>query len=102
MRDTLYSGKVFRTRNLIDDAKRGALGIGVATSIAAARVIAFPSQMSDLHGRPGAIRCDNGPKRTSQCFTDSCREQDIEIRFIQPDKPDQDACIERFNRAYRP
>ena len=35
MRDTLYSGKVFRTLNVIDEATRGALGIDVAVSRAA-------------------------------------------------------------------
>ena len=101
MRDTLYSGKVFRTLNVIDEANRGALGIDVATSIPATRVVAFLGQMIDLHGRPDAIRCDNGPELISQCFTDWCCEQDIEIRFIQPGKPDQNAYIERFNRTYR-
>ncbi len=101
MRDTLYSGRVFRTLNVIDEANRGALGIDVAVSIPATRVIAFLSQMIDLHGRPSAIRCDNGPELTSQAFTDWCKEQDIELRFIQPGKPDQNAYIERFNRTYR-
>jgi putative transposase len=59
MRDTLYSGRVFRTVNVIDEANRGALGIDIAVSIPAARVIAFLTQMVDLHGRPAAIRCDN-------------------------------------------
>ena len=57
--------------------------------------------MIDLHGRPAAIRCDNGPELTSQTFTAWCKEQDIELRFIQPGKPDQNAYIERFNRTYR-
>ena len=82
MRDTLYSGRVFRTLNVIDEANRGALGIDVAVSIPAARVSAFLAQMIDLHGRPSAIRCDNGPELTSQTFTDWCKDQDIELRFI--------------------
>jgi putative transposase len=84
---------VFRTLNVIDEANRGALGIDVAVSIPAARVIAFLEQMIDLHGRPRAIRCDNGPELTSQAFTDWCKAQDIELRFIQPGKPDQNAYI---------
>ena len=101
MRDTLYSGRVFRTLNVIDEANRGVLGIDVAVSIPAARVVTFLSQMVDQHGRPDAIRCDNGPELMSQTFTDWCKEQDIELRFIQPGKPDQNAYIERFNRTYR-
>jgi putative transposase len=75
MRDTLYSGRVFRTLNVIDEANRGALGIDVAVSIPAARVSAFLAQMIDLHGRPSAIRCNNGPELTSQTFTDWCRNR---------------------------
>ena len=101
MRDTLYSGKVFRTPNVIDEANRGALGIDVAMSNPAARVIAFLTQMIDLHGRPRAIRCDNGSELTSQAFKGGCNEQHIELRFIQPGKPDQNAYIERFNRTDR-
>src|SRR5689334_4628560 len=43
----------------------------------------------------------SGTELTSQLFTDWCKEQDIELRFIQPGKPDQNAYIERFNRTYR-
>jgi len=101
MRDTLYDGRVFRTLNVIDEANRGALGIDIATSIPAARVIAFVAQLIDLHGRPRAIRCDNGQELTSEEFTAWCKEQEIELRFIQPGKPGQNAYIERFNRTYR-
>jgi hypothetical protein len=34
-------------------------------------------------------------------LTDRCRDQDVEIRFVQPGKPDQNACIERFSRTCR-
>ena len=101
MHDALYGGRTIRTLNVIDEANRGALGIDVAVSIPASRVIRFVEQLIEIHGKPSAIRCDNGTELTSQAFTDWCRERSIDIRFIQPGKPDQNAFIERFNRSYR-
>ncbi len=59
MHDTLYSGRTFRTLNVIDEADRGCLGIDLSTSIPAARVIRFVEQLIEIHGKPAAIRCDN-------------------------------------------
>lgn len=101
MHDALYGGRLLRTLNVIDEADRGALGIDVATSIPATRVIRFLEQLIEIHGNPLAIRCDNGSELTSQAFTEWCRRQGIELWFIQPGKPDQNAFIERFNRSYR-
>ena len=90
-----------RTLNVLDEANRGALGIDVATSIPAGRVIRFLEQLIEIHGHPAAIRCDNGPELTSYVFTQWCKDNSITLRFIQPGKPDQNAFIERFNRTYR-
>ncbi len=43
----------------------------------------------------------DGSELTSEAFTAWCKTQHIELRFIQPGKPDQNAYIERFNRTYR-
>lgn len=64
-------------------------------------MIAFVEQLIELYGRPSAIRCDNGPELTSEAFGAWCKTKDIELRYIQPGKPDQNAYIERFNRTYR-
>ena len=37
----------------------------------------------------------------SQVFVDWCEANGVEIRYIQPGKPNQNAYIERFNRTYR-
>ena len=55
----------------------------------------------DIHGKPGAIPRDNGPELTSHNFTEWRKEKDIELRFIQPGKADQNALIQRFNPNYR-
>jgi putative transposase len=44
---------------------------------------------------------DNGAEMMAQLFVDWCREEDIEIAYIQPGKPNQNAYIERFNRSFR-
>ena len=101
MHDRLYDGRPFRTLNVLDEAHRGALGIEAAVSMPAVRVVRLLGQLIDLHGKPEAIRCDNGPEFTSEVFIDWCRAREIDIRYIQPGKPDQNAFIERFNKSYR-
>ena len=54
-----------------------------------------------MHGRPVAVRVDNGPEFPSQSFVDWAAAHRVVIHYIQPGKPDQNAYIERFNRTYR-
>ena len=58
-------------------------------------------RIKEWRGLPEAIRCDNGPELISKQFAEWCEDNGVEIRFIQPGKPDQNAYIERFNRTYR-
>jgi putative transposase len=101
MSDALYVGRRFRTLNVLDEGVREALAIEIDTSLPAQRVIRVLERLSVWRGLPEAIRCDNGPELTSQVFVDWCERQGIEIRYIQPGKPNQNAFIERFNRTYR-
>ena len=65
MHDALYGGRAIRTLNVMDEADRGALGIDVAVSIPASRVIRFVEQLIEIHGKPCAIRCGKFCKRIS-------------------------------------
>src|SRR5439155_6767968 len=94
-------GRAFRTLNLIDEGNRQVLGIEIAHSIPSLRVIRVMEQLIELHGKPRALRLDNGPELTSVAFTEWCASRSVEARFIQPGKPDQNAFIERFNKTYR-
>jgi putative transposase len=101
MSDTLYHGRRFRTLNILDEGVREALDIVIDTSIPSGRVVRVMEQLRRWRGLPIAIRCDNGPELVSDAFHAWCEEHDVEIRYIQPGKPNQNAYIERFNRTYR-
>jgi len=101
MHDALYRGKAFRTLNVIDESNREALTIEIDFSLPAARVIRVLEQLEEIHGLPEAIRLDNGPELRSVVFTEWCESKGIELKYIQPGEPQQNAFIERFNRTYR-
>lgn len=101
MADALYGGRKLRTLNVIDEGNRECLAIEVATSIPSVRVVRVLDELVAIHGKPKAIRMDNGTELTAGPFTEWCDARGIEKRFIQPGKPDQNAFIERFNRSYR-
>jgi len=75
--DSLYSGRAFRTLNLIDEGNRQVLGIEVAHSIPSLWVIRVMEQLIELHGWPTVLRLDNGPELTAIAFTDGidCRRR---------------------------
>ena len=101
MYDTLYYGRPFRTLNVIDESNREVLAIEIDLSLPAARVVRTLEQLEEIHGLPKAIRLDNGSELRSAVFMGWCEEKGIELKFIQPGKPQQNAFIERFNRTYR-
>ncbi len=101
MHDTLYYGKPFRTLNVIDDYNREVLAIEIDTSLPAAGVVRTLEQLGEVYGLPQALRLDNGPELRSAVLAQWCEDNHIELRYIQPGKPSQNAFIERFNRTYR-
>ena len=101
MADALYDRRRFRALTVIDEGNREGLAIDVGRSIPARRVTRVLEELIALHGRPAALRMDNGPELTAQAFVEWCDERCIALHYIQPGKPDQNAFIERFNRSYR-
>ena len=91
MRDTLYDGRPFRTFNVIDEGNREGLRIEVGRSISSLRVTRIMSELVEFYG----------PELTAESFTEWAKGQGIELRFIQPGKPNQNAFIERFNKSFR-
>jgi putative transposase len=101
MRDSLVSGRPFRTLNIIDDFNREALYIEVDVSLPAARVIEVLNGLVAWRGCPQQIRMDNGPELISRQLLYWAQEHQVRLIHIQPGHPAQNAYIERFNRTFR-
>ena len=101
MSDSLTDGRLIRTFNVVDDYNREGLNIDVDLSMPARRVIQSLERLVEWRGKPNSIRCDNGPEYISQALRDWAQAIGIEIKYIQPGKPTQNAYIERFNRTVR-
>jgi putative transposase len=101
MSDSLYSGRRFRTLNILDDYNREALYVEVSNSIPAYHVIEKLELLLKERDKPKQIRVDNGPEFVSATFVDWCNKNKIAIQYIQPGRPMQNGLIERFNRSYR-
>jgi putative transposase len=101
MSDALWSGKSFRTFNVIDDYNREALAVEIDTSFPAYKVVEILKELIRDRGKPKQIRTDNGPEFISSTFFNFCNQRDIEVKYIQPGKPMQNGFIERFNGSFR-
>ncbi len=102
MRDTLASGRVFRTLNVVDDATRECLAIEVDTSISGRRVGRVLDAVARKRGRyPQRIVLDNGPECTSKALDQWAYEHGVELAFIRPGKPVENCFVESFNGKFR-
>ena len=101
MTDTLIPSRRFRTLKIIDDFNREALAIEAAPSITGLRLTKILDRVASDPGYPKHIRCDNGPELRSKVLAGWAKQHQVNIRFIQPSKPTQNAIIERFNGTYR-
>lgn len=101
MQDQLADGRSFRTLNVLDDFNREGLGIEIDFSLPAERVVRSLELIIEWRGKPVTIRVDNGPEYISGKLMAWAEKHSIQLEYIQPGKPQQNAYIERFNRTVR-
>lgn len=95
MADRLGAGRQFRLLNVLDDFNREGLGIEIDFSLPAERVVRALSQIIEWRGAPGTIRVDNGPEYVSGTLMEWAENRGIALAYIQPEKPQRNAYVER-------
>jgi putative transposase len=99
--DRLLHGRVFRALTLLDECSRYALAVQPEFSYPSASVVCTLEQVAREHGYPRYLRVDNGPEFIASALEIWAHDHTVELLFIQPGKPTQNAFIESFNSRVR-
>lgn len=96
--DYVQSERRLKCLTIVDDCSKRSPGIFVGYSINSKDVSQFFDSLPTL---PKKLRCDNGPEMSSRDFMDWADKRKIEIEYIEPGKPIQNAFVESFNSRFR-
>lgn len=99
--DSLATGRRFRTLNIKDLFTHEAVAIHVDFSIPSYKVAEVMTFLKRQGKCPRAIVLDNGTEFTAKAMDLWAYQNQVELRFIQPGKPIQNAFIESFNDKFR-
>ena len=101
MSDELFDGRRIRLLTLVDDFMRESLAIKVVAGIGGQGVVEVLHRLMQQHRLPRAIRVDHGPEFTSKRLDQWAYLHGVELDFIRPGKPTDNAFIESFNGRFR-
>jgi putative transposase len=101
MHDRIANGRQFRALTIGDDFTKECLGLEIAHSLGSADVIRAFEAIAFERGLPKTIRFDNGSEFTSHKMLRWAAEHNVELHFIQPGKPTQNANAESLNGRIR-
>ena len=99
--DALGNGRTFRTANLKDDCTRECPAIDVALSLPGSRVVEMLERVARERGYPDVLTLDNGPELRGRILDGWAHDNGVQLYFIDPGKPTQNAYIESFNGRFR-
>lgn len=99
--DSLRSGQRLKCLTLIDLFTRECLAIEANSSIPGSAVVSVLEKLNCIRGKPDILVVDNGPEFTSRALGEWAMEREVNLSFIRPGKPIENAYIESFNGRFR-
>ncbi len=99
--DQLATSRRFRSLTMTDLYTHEAPVIEVDVSLTGLRVSQVLDRLKAERGLPEMIICDNGTEFTSKAMDQWAFANKVELKFIQPGKPNQNAYCESFNSRFR-
>jgi putative transposase len=99
--DGFVDGRRLRCLNIVDDLTKECLAIEVDTSLPGRRVVNVLERLAESRGLPKSVTVDNAPEFISKVLDEWAYRKQLQLRFIEPGKPQQNAYIESFNGKFR-
>lgn len=99
--DRTAEGRVIKCLTIVDDATHEAVAIEVERAISGHMLTRVLERLALSRGLPKVIRTDNGKEFCGKAMITWAHERGVELRLIEPGKPNQNAYIESFNGRFR-
>lgn len=99
--DRTAEGRVIKCLTIVDDATHEVVAIEVERAISGYGVIRVLDRLALDRGLPRVIRTDNGKEFCGKAMLAWAHEHDMQLRLIEPGKPNQNAYVESFNGRFR-
>lgn len=99
--DRSADGRALKCLTIVDDATHESVAIEVERAICGRMLTRVLERLSLSRGLPKVIRTDNGKEFCGKVMITWAHERGVELRLIEPGKPNQNAYIESFNGRLR-
>ena len=99
--DQTSKKRKLRMLTIVDNFTRESPGILVDQNLKSKDVVRFLDILMKVNGKPSKIVCDNGPEFISEHFKMWAKSNEIQLSFIRPGRPSDNAFIESFNSRLR-
>ena len=99
--DRTAEGRVIKCLTVVDDGTHEAVAVVPERAISGEVLTRILDRLWFERGLPRIIRTDNGPEFCGRVMLNWAHRRGVQLRQIQPGKPNQNAYIESFNGRLR-
>ena len=99
--DRTAEGRAIKCLTIVDDATHEAVAIEAERAISGHMLTRILDRLALSRGLPKVIRTDNGKEFCGKVMVIWAHERGVQLRLIQPGKPNQNAYVESFNGRLR-
>lgn len=99
--DRVAGGRTLKCLVIVDDGSHEVVAVVVEHTIGGDHLTRILAEICATRGKPRIIRSDNGKEFTGKAMLTWAHRNGIELKLIEPGKPNQNAYVESFNGRLR-